>query len=87
MDIEGEAWTLKLVATSIKSQASPENNIEYQFTTSFVDGCTIDELSSDTTITSFVYYLDDTGLKVIEAPIFTQTVPTCKTEWTILAVD
>ena len=78
---------MKLTATSVKSQVTPENTVEFQFVSTFVDGCTIDELSSDSSITSFVYYLDDTGLKIINAPQYTQTVPTCATEWTLLTLD
>ena len=58
-----EVWNLKLKATSTLSTISPENVAEYEFTMNLVDGCTIDELSSPSTITNFVYYIDDTGLK------------------------
>ena len=69
--MEGEEWTLKLKATSSTSTTSPDNVVEYQFNMALIDGCTIDELSSPSTIVNFVYYIDDTGLKEIETPTYT----------------
>ena len=66
-----EDWTFILRATSSISTADPDNNLDYQFGLSLLDGCLLDVLSSPSTIDNLIYYIDDTGLYTISTPTYT----------------
>ena len=54
---------------------------------SLLDGCLLDTLSSPSTKSSFVYYIDDTGLHVVPTPTYTQLVQNCQIEWSLVALS
>ena len=82
-----QVWNLKLMATSTLSTLSPGNEVDYEFTMNLVDGCTIDQLSSPSTITNFEYYIDRTQSQKIPTPKYTQLVPNCLVEWSLVVSE
>ena len=66
-----QTWTFRLKATSTESSISSANVVDYDFTMSLLDGCIIDTLSNPSSIESFDYYIDVTGLRVIPTPTYT----------------
>ena len=57
-NVVDQVWSFKLKATSTLSTMNPGNMVEYDFTMNLVDGCTIDKLSSLSTISNFNFYID-----------------------------
>ena len=78
---------MKLVVTSDASTVDGKNTLEYPFTISLLDGCLLDALTGTSTIDSFVYYIDDTGLRPVPAPTYSQSVANCNVEWSLVALD
>ena len=54
---------------------------------SLLDGCLVDTLSNPSSIDSFDYYIDVTGLKVIPTPVYTQEVANCDVSWSLITVE
>ena len=55
--------------------------VEYDFSTSLIDGCLLDVLTDLSTVDNFVYYLDDSGLYTVPSPTYTQLVANCNIVW------
>ena len=54
---------------------------------SLLDGCLVDTLSNPSSIDSFDYYIDVTGLRVIPTPSYTQEVENCDVSWSLVTVE
>ena len=54
---------------------------------SLLDGCLVDTLSNPSSIDSFDYYIDVTGLRVIPTPSYTQEVANCEVSWSLITVE
>ena len=82
-----QLWTFRLKATSTESSVSSANVVDYDFTVSLLDGCSIDTLSNPSSISSFDYFIDVTGLRIIPTPTYTQEVANCDVSWSLVTVE
>ena len=74
-----EYWDFRLKAES--SESATNSMVEYDFSTSLIDGCLLDVLTDLSTVDNFVYYLDDSGLYTVPSPTYTQLVANCNIVW------
>ena len=86
-NVVDQIWALKLIATSDASTVVGKNTVEYPFVMTTYDGCLLDALTGTSTIENFVYYIDDTGLRPVPTPTYSQSVANCNVEWSLVALD